>query len=190
MAKTYSEEIHRKAKIMWLSGNYKSDKEIAQLLGIARPNTIQEWRKAENWEAERAATVKEVNRKVDAVLAESMAEMQRRHLREYQAMQTKGVHALVKAEARSVSDAVNLLDTGIKGERLVKGEPTEIREIRGVMQFNLEIVETIVADIVKEFLRDRRLKREDARLFAEEFAGRISRAPFRFEMPAGPATAS
>lgn len=187
MAQTYSEEIHRKAKIMWLSGNYKSDKEIARVLGIKRSVTICDWRKAENWEAERAATVKEVQRKVDSVLTETMAEMQRRHLREYQAMQTKGVQALVKAEPRTVGDAVNLLDTGIKGERLVKGEPTEIREIRGVMQFNLEIVETIVADIVKEFLRDRRLKREDARLFAEEFAGRISRAPFRFEMPAAPA---
>jgi len=184
MAKTYPEEIHRQAKIMWLSGNYKSDKEIARVLGIARPNTIQEWRTSEKWEVERVATVKEVQRRVDSILTETMVEMQRRHLREYQTMQTKGVQALVKAEARTVGDAVSLLDTGIKGERLVKGEPTEIREIRGVMKFNLEIIETIVADIVKDFLRDRRLKREDAKLFAEEFAGRVNKAPFRFDMGA------
>jgi uncharacterized protein YjcR len=110
MAKTYSDEIHRKAKIMWLSGNYKSDKEIARLLEITRPNTIQEWGKAENWEAERAATVKEVNRKVDAVLAESMAEMQRRHLREYQAMQTKPVLCTAprRAKCRQRSSARRL----------------------------------------------------------------------------------
>jgi len=187
MAKRYSDDIKRQAKVMWLSGNYKSDKAIATALGIARSETIKDWRHHENWEAERQVTAREIQRKVDSVLAETVAEMQRRHLREYQAMQTKGVHALVKAEAHTVTDAVNLLDTGIKGERLVKGEPTEIREIRGVMQFNLEIVETIVADIVKEFLHDRRLKREDARLFAEEFAGRISKAPFRLDLPAAPA---
>ena len=32
--KHYSEEIRRRAKIMWLSGNYSSDKEIARELGM------------------------------------------------------------------------------------------------------------------------------------------------------------
>ncbi len=181
----YSEDIRRRAKIMWLSGNYSSDKEIARELGIQRPNTIAEWRKRENWHLERAETVNQISRRVGSVLAETIAEMQRRHLREYQALQTKGVQALTQHDARSVNDAVNLIDTGIKGERLVRGEPTEVREIRGVMEFNLQILEGIVADIVRDFLREKRLKRADARLLAERFAERVNRAPFRYELGNG-----
>lgn len=180
--KHYTEEIRRRAKIMWLSGNYSSDKDIAAELGIGRPNTIAEWRKREKWHLERSETVNQITRRVGSVLQETVAEMQRRHLREYQALQSKGVQALTKQDARSVGDAVNLIDTGIKGERLVRGEPSEIREIRGVMQFNLQILEGIIADIVREFMRENRLKRGDARLFAEQFAERVNRAPFRYEL--------
>lgn len=181
----YSEDVRRRAKIMWLSGNYGSDKEIARELGISRPNTIAEWRKRDKWHLERAETVNQINRRVGSVIQETIAEMQRRHLREYQALQTKGVQALTKHDARSVSDALNLIDTGIKGERLVRGEPTEIREIRGVMEFNLHILEVIVAEIVQEFLRERRLGRADARLFAERFATQVNKAPFRYELGNG-----
>jgi transposase-like protein len=180
--KHYPEDIRRRAKIMWLSGNYGSDKEIARELGIQRSNTIAEWRKRDKWHLERAETVNQISRRVGSVLQETIAEMQRRHLREYQALQTKGVQALTQQEARSVADAVNLIDTGIKGERLVRGEPSEIREIRGVMEFNLKILEGIVADIVRDFIRDKRLARADARLFAERFAEGVNKAPFRYEI--------
>lgn len=181
--KHYSEDIRRRAKIMWLSGNYSSDKEIARELGIQRPNTIAEWRKREKWHLERSETVNQINRRVGSVLQETIAEMQRRHLREYQALQTKGVRALAQHEARSVADAVSLIDTGIKGERLVRGEPSEIREIRTVVEYNLELVTTVVGDLFRELLAQRLVNRQAAKWLAEQFAERINRTPFQYELP-------
>lgn len=181
--KHYSEDIRRRAKIMWLSGNYGSDKEIARVLGIQRANTIAEWRKREKWHLERAETVNQINRRVGSVLQETIAEMQRRHLREYQALQTKGVRALAQHDARSVADAVSLIDTGIKGERLVRGEPSEIREIRTVAEYNLELVTTIVGDLFRELLAQRLVNRQAAKWLAEQFAERINRTPFQYELP-------
>jgi transposase-like protein len=181
----YSEEVRRRAKIMWLSGNYSSDKDIAKELGVSRPNTIAEWRKKENWHLERTETVNQINRRVGTVLQETIAEMQRRHLREYQAMQSKGIQALAKHDARSVVDAVNLIDTGVKGERLVRGEPSEIREIRQVMEYNVELVVTVVGDLFRDLLAQRRVNRETARWLAEQFAERINRTPFKYELPDG-----
>jgi len=62
MAKRYKDDVKRQAKIMWLSGNYKSDKAIAAALGLSRSETIKDWRLSENWEAERQATAHEARR--------------------------------------------------------------------------------------------------------------------------------
>jgi hypothetical protein len=184
MPKVYPDDVRRQAKVMWLSGNYRSDKAICAALGINRESTIKDWRKKEGWKTEREALEKETQNKVNHVLAEGIAEMHRRHVKMYQGMQSKGVQALVHTEPRSVGDAVSLLDTGIKGERLVTGEPTEIKEVRGLLLANIKIVETVVGEIFQELLRDRRIRREDAQYFAEQFASRINKAPFRLTMDA------
>ena len=80
MPKKYSRDIHCQAKIMWLSGNYKNDKEIADKLGISRVETIKDWRLKENWRKERELLEREAGRQLNSVLAQSIAEMQRRHL--------------------------------------------------------------------------------------------------------------
>jgi hypothetical protein len=45
-----------------------------------------------------------------------------------------------------------MLDAGIKGERLVRGEPTEVREVRALMRGNVEVLELVIADVIKSLI--------------------------------------
>ena len=43
-----------------------------------------------------------------------------------------------------------MIDAGISGERLVRGEPTEVREVRALMQSQRRrSLELVVADVIK-----------------------------------------
>ncbi len=45
-----------------------------------------------------------------------------------------------------------MIDAGVKGERLVRGEPTEVREVRALMQANVQVLELVVADVIKALM--------------------------------------
>ncbi|MBK9471833.1 MAG: hypothetical protein IPO18_06050 [bacterium] len=73
-----------------------------------------------------------------------------------------------------------MLDAGIRGERLVRGEPTEVREVRALMQANVQVLELVVADVLKALIDGGRMDPRLARQFADEFAAKINEAPFRY----------
>ncbi len=56
--KGYGQEIKLKAKALWIVGNH-TDQQIADQLGIQRPETIGEWRRKENWNLEREVIQRE-----------------------------------------------------------------------------------------------------------------------------------
>lgn len=120
MGAAYPESMRREARIMWLSGNYGTDSEIAKILDVT-PQCISNWKREDEWEEEKVLLDRETKRKVDDVLGENVASIKRRHILEYQAMQQKGLVALKNAEARTISDVVSLIDVGVKGERTVRG---------------------------------------------------------------------
>ncbi|HOX27235.1 MAG TPA: hypothetical protein PLL30_16070 [Candidatus Krumholzibacteria bacterium] len=179
--KGYGQDVKLRAKALWIVGNH-TDQQIAEQLGIPRSETISEWRRREDWDREREVIQQETDRRVTNAVAETISEMNSRHLKEYQLLQTKGLQALKKLDPKTAAEAHAMLDTGIKGERLVRGEPSEVREVRALMQANVQILEVVVADVLKVLLDSGRIDSRGAREFAEIFAEQINQAPFRFKV--------
>ncbi len=175
----YPDEIRQKAKILWLKGSL-TDAEIATQLGINRADTIGLWRREGQWEREKRLVAEETDRRVQDAMAESVAEMNARHLKEYQLLQTKGVQALKRLDPQKAVEAQSLVDVGIKGERLVRGEPTGILEMRSLMRVNIQVLELVVADVIRALLDTGQIDNRAARQFAELFAERVNQAPFRY----------
>lgn len=175
----YGQDIKLQAKALWITGA-GTDQQIADRLGIKRPETIGEWRRAEGWDQERMYVQKVTDERVSLAVAETISEMNSRHLKEYQLMQTKGVQALAKLDPRTAGEAMSILDTGVKGERLVRGEPTEVREVRALMQANVQVLEVVVADVLRALLEAGQIDNAAARRFADTFAAKVNAAPFRY----------
>lgn len=180
-AKGYPDDIKLKAKALWIVGNL-TDAQIAERLGIARSGTILDWRKEESWEQEREIIQKATEEKVSAAIAETISEMNTRHLREYQLLQSKAITALKQHDPKTAAEAHAMLDTGIKGERLVRGEPTSVTETRAIMRANIQVLEVVVADVLKVLLDAGQIDSRAARRFAETFAAKINEAPFRYQV--------
>ena len=177
--KGYGADVKLKAKALWIVGNY-TDQQIASQLGITRSETIGEWRRSEGWEREREIIQHETDKRVANAVAETISEMNIRHLKEYQLLQTKGIQALKRLDPQRASEAQAMIDTGIKGERLVRGEPTEIREVRALMRSNVQVLEIVVADVLKVLLEAGRIDSRVAKQFADVFASKVNDAPFRY----------
>ena len=175
----YDQDIRIRAKALWIVGNH-TDQQISDQLGITRSETVGEWRRSERWDLERDIIQKETDRRVSQAVAETISEMNARHLKEYQLLQTKGVQALKIIDPKNANEALSMVDTGIKGERLVRGEPTEVREVRTLMQANVQVLELVVADVIKVLIDSGRMDKRSAKQFADEFAGRVNDAPFRY----------
>lgn len=175
----YGPDTKLKARAMWVVGSY-TDEQIAGRLGIQRPETIGEWRRAEHWDTERDIIQQETERRVSEAISETISQMNARHLKEFQLLQTRGVQALKTLEPTKASEAAAMLDAGIRGERLVRGEPTEVREVRALMQSNVTLLEFVVADVIKALIEGGQMDKRAAKTFADEFAARINQAPFRY----------
>ena len=175
----YPQDVRLKAKAMWLAGGH-SDAQIAANLGIARIDTIGQWRRQEQWDKDKQCVLEAAERRVQEAVAESTAEMNTRHLKEYQLLQTKGIQALRRLDPQKAAEAQAMVDAGIRGERLVRGEPTEIHEVRALMRSNIQVLELVVADVIKVLLENGRIDGPGARQFAELFAERVNQAPFQY----------
>jgi hypothetical protein len=175
----YPQDVKLQAKILWITGA-GTDQQIADRLGIQRPETIGEWRRADSWEEERQHIQKLMEDKITQAVMETLSESNARHLKEYQLMQTKGVQALRSLDPKTAAEAASMIDSGIKGERLVRGEPTEVREVRALMHANVQVLELVVADVIKALIDAGRMDKRLAKAFADEFANRVNQAPFRY----------
>ena len=108
----YGPDIRLKAKALWIVGRL-TDEQIAAQVGVQRPETIGEWRRAGQWDIERDIIQQETERRISAAVAETISEMNSRHLKEFQLMQTKAVQALRSLEPAKASEAAAMLDAGI-----------------------------------------------------------------------------
>ena len=175
----YGMDIKLQAKALWITG-VGTDQQIAKRLGIQRSETIGEWRRNEGWDKERQYVQKVTDERVTQAIAETISEMNTRHLKEYQLLQSKGVTALKDIAPKTAHEALTMVDVGIKGERLVRGEPTEVREVRTLMQANVQVLELVVADVIKALIDGNMMDKRLAKTFADEFAQQINDAPFRY----------
>jgi len=181
MPRTYPNDTKLKAKALWLTG-HQTDAQIAKQLGIARAGTIRDWRLEEGWDRDRQSIQQAADARVAQAVSETIAEMNSRHLKECQLLQTKGIQALRRLDPKKASEAAAMIEAGMKAERLVRGEPTEVREVRALMQANVQVLEVVVADVLKVLLAAGQIDGRAARRFAEVFADRINAAPFEYEV--------
>lgn len=177
--KGYPEEVRLRAKALWLSGT-QSDAQIAVALGISRVDTIGQWRRQESWDRDRKYVQQVTEQRVQEAVAETIADMNARHLKEYQLLQTKGIHALRRLDPQKAAEAQTMVDAGIRGERLVRGEPTEVTEVRALMRVNVQVLEFCVADVLKVLLDKKLIDKKVAKQFADLFAEKVNGAPFRY----------
>lgn len=175
----YGQDIKLQAKALWITGA-GTDQQIAQRLGIQRAETIGEWRRSGDWDAEKAYVQKVVEERVSLAVAETVSEMNSRHLKEFQLLQTKGVQGMKSLDPRTAAEALAMIDVGIKGERLVRGEPTAVTEVRSLMQANVNVLEMVVADVIRALIDAGRMDKRQAKVFADEFAQRVNSAPFQY----------
>jgi transposase-like protein len=175
----YGQDIKLQAKALWVTGA-GSDQQIADRLGITRAETLGDWRRSGGWDAEKEHIQQLVEERISVAVAETVSELNSRHMKEYQLMQTKGVQGLKIHDPKSAAEAAAMLDSGIRGERLVRGEPTEVREVRSLMQTNVQVLELVVADVIRALIEGGTMDKRAAKSFAEEFAKKVNHAPFRY----------
>lgn len=79
--------------------------------------------------------------KSDERAIETIADMNARHMREYKLLQGKGLERLRDTRIEKDRDAITALDVGIKGERTIRGEPTEVvdQRVQGGISFEFKI---------------------------------------------------
>src|SRR5262249_39684304 len=81
------------AKRLWLEGG-KSDVEIAEAVGVTRPDTIRDWRATENWEADKRLFDSLVTEKAKSLRLTRRQEANDRKAKIAQALEARIVQAL------------------------------------------------------------------------------------------------
>ena len=105
-------------------GLNRSYSAVAERYGVSKGSVVNA-AKREHWqtrlkEIEEKARVASVQKAV-----ETMQAITERHLRAMRAIQVKGLEVLQSVNLETAMDGVRAVDLGVKGERLILGEPTE-----------------------------------------------------------------
>ena len=79
----------------------------------------------ESWQSRLVAIEQEAQTRSDEKLAETLEQMNDRHLKMVRAMQAKALAALKAMPLGSAMDGVRALNLAIEKERLIRGEPTD-----------------------------------------------------------------
>ncbi len=83
----------------------------------------------ERWQ-ERAADIEAKARaKTDEQIVDTVGEMNTRHLKVYRFVQSKALETLKSTPIDNAADAVRAIEMSLKGERLIRGEPSERAEL-------------------------------------------------------------
>jgi transposase-like protein len=134
--KKYSPELKERARKYFLEG--LSPKAIAKMCDIPRANTVREWARRENWQAERDRIVQQGRRQLVRRAADAIADMQEQHIRYASTASSAAFRSLFVEDEQGHTvirrfddplDAVRALQIGMKEERLARGEPTERIEV-------------------------------------------------------------
>ncbi len=131
---------HKKAFEAWYLNPKRNCSSIAKQLQIST-TSVYKWCKHFKWKERALKRDEKEKAKTDEKVSESIADMNVRHLKLYRGLTAKGVEHLKKARIVKDRDAITALDSGIKGERVIRGEPTERVDARveGGISFEFKI---------------------------------------------------
>lgn len=93
---------------------------------------------AEGWQDKLQFMEKEAGDQTRRKLMVDFEEVNNRHMKMYQAVQAKALEALKNVTLKNALDAVRALDIGIKGERLLRGEPEKVTTVNIEERIKLE----------------------------------------------------
>ena len=108
----------------WSLGPERSYQAIADHFGVSK-RAVTKVAGRENWSQRIMEIEKKAHEKTDEKLAESLDEMNARHIQVCKLIQRKSLEALKSMPLSSAIEAVRSLDISIKQERLARGEPTD-----------------------------------------------------------------
>ena len=108
----------------WSLGPERSYQSVAEKYGVSK-RAVTKVATKENWSQRLLEIEKKAHEKTDEKLAESLDQMNERHIRMCKMIQKKSLEALKSIPLTTAIEAVRALDLAIKQERLSRGEPTD-----------------------------------------------------------------
>jgi len=102
----------------------RSYQAVAEHFGASK-GAVTSLAKKEDWQGRLARIEREARSKADEKAAETLEQVNERHLRIARALQGKALKALGALPLEKARDVIRALDLGVKQERLVLGEPSE-----------------------------------------------------------------
>ena len=108
-------------------GPERSYQAVALHFGVTK-RTVTSTAAREDWQDRAAELEAKARAATDQKVLETIEAMNERHLKIYRFVQTRALEALKQASIDSAGDAVRALEANLRGERLVRGQPTERRE--------------------------------------------------------------
>lgn len=108
----------------WSLGPDRSYQAVAEKYEVSK-RAVSKLANRENWQRRIVEIDKKVQESTDQKIAESLEQMNERHIKVCKLIQSKAIEALRTLPIGSSMDAVRALDMTIKQERLIRGEPTD-----------------------------------------------------------------
>ncbi len=142
----YSADVRTRARELWLAGG-RTDTDVAALVGVARADTVRDWRREEDWEALRRSVDAAAAARRATEAAEARAQLSRRHDQLGEALEALVARAMrggqppKAAEIRALAGAVALaqrvrrLALGVDEEAPAPSMPTSAAPGTRLIQF-------------------------------------------------------
>ena len=108
----------------WSLGPERSYQAVADHFGVSK-RAVTKVAGRENWSQRIVEIEKKAHERTDEKLAESLEQMNERHIKVCKLIQRKALETLKTMPLSTAVEAVRSLESSIKTERLVRGEPTD-----------------------------------------------------------------
>ena len=105
-------------------GDDRSYQKVARKYGASKRSVAKRAAK-DNWQARLEEIRRKAWQETDRKAAESVDAMNQRHLKFMRAIQGKALEALKSMPLDTGMNAIRALDLAVRGERLIRGEPSE-----------------------------------------------------------------
>ena len=151
----YSPVVRERAFRLYLMQSVTNWSAIAKAVSVSKSDTISRWAEEENWEKYRNKLQEQLRNDIKGDVIDGMAQMDVRHARLYRIIQAIGIdrlEAMVAPKEIGIKDAIKGVDVGVKGERLVRGQPIERMEI--ISTADLKKMMSYIVDTVSKYVTD------------------------------------
>ena len=151
----YSPVIRERAFRLYLMQSVTNWSAIAKAVNVSKSDTVSRWAEEEDLEKYRKELQEQLRNDIKGDVIDAMAQMDVRHARLYRIIQAIGIdriEAIMAPKEIPIKDAIRGVDIGVKGERLVRGQPIDRMEI--ISNADLEKMVSHIVDTVSKYVTD------------------------------------